>query len=174
MVPSSIAPDGTLLFEKLVAGGREDIVYLPRGEGSEIRDYLATPAGEFTASFSPDGRVVAYVSDVSGRPELYVDGFPEPKAARRVSADGAAGSIWRSDGRELYFGVGRTMFACEVKTQPSLEVGKPRVLFELPKEVRGVAARPDGSGFYLLVPVGQNPSSLTVVQNWAAQLEKHE
>jgi hypothetical protein len=59
-----------------------------------------------------------------------------------------------------------------VKPQPELEIGKPRALFELPKEIRGVAASPDGNTFYLLLSVGQDPSALTVVQNWAAQLDK--
>jgi hypothetical protein len=135
---------------------------------------LATPANENSASVSPDGRVVAYASDASGRQELYLDTFPEHTAARRVSTDGSTGASWRADGRELYFGVGRALMACDVKTQPSIEVGKPHVLFELPREIRGVASGPDGDTFYLLLPVGENPSSLTVVQNWSVQLEKHE
>ena len=52
---------------------------------------------------------------------------------------------------------------------------RTHVLFDLPpRDVRGVAPSPDGNTFYLLLPVGENPSSLTVVQNWATQLEKHE
>jgi Tol biopolymer transport system component len=171
-VPTSVAPDGTVLLDKLISGRLLDIVYFPRGEGTEIRAYLATPANESSAVISPDGRVVAYTSDASGRQELYLDTFPEHAEARRVSTGGASGSLWRRDGRELYFGVGSTLYACDVKTQPSIEIGKPHVLFELPKEVRGLASTPDGNGFHLLLPVGENPSSLTVVQNWAAQLGK--
>jgi Tol biopolymer transport system component len=180
-VPTSIAPDGTVLLDKLVSGRVNDIVYVPRGEGTNTAAYLETPANEGSAVISPDGRSVAYISDASGRQELYVDGFPHHGAARRVSTDGAVrhlstdgavGAWWRADGRELYFGAGRTMFACDVKTQPEIEIGKPRVLFEAPKEVRGVAPGPDGDKFFLLMPVGENPSALTVVQNWAAQLPK--
>jgi Tol biopolymer transport system component len=172
LVPTSIAPDGTILLDELIPGRLYDIVYLPRGDGQKTRPYLATSSNETSAVISPDGRVVAYTSDASGRQEIYVDAFPDPTAARRVSTDGATGASWRADGREIYFTSGRTVYACAVNTQSSIEVGKPRILFELPNEIRGLASRPDGDGFYLLLPVGENPSSLTVVHNWAAQLEK--
>ena len=171
-VPTSIAPDGTVLLDKLISGGLNDIMYLPRGQGTETRAYLATLANETSAVISPDGRVVAYTSDASGRQELYLDTFPDHGQARRVSTDGGTGATWRADGRELYFGVGSTLYACDVKIAPSIEVGKPRLLFELPKEIRGLASAPDGDRFFLLLPVGENPSSLTVVQNWASQLPK--
>jgi eukaryotic-like serine/threonine-protein kinase len=185
-VPTSIAPDGTVILDSLVAGRLDDIVYLPRGEGSDLRDYLATPADEYGGTISPDGGVVAYLSDLSGRQELYVDTFPQRGEPRRISTDGANGTFWgiatdggnaafwRADGRELYFIAGSTLFACDVRTSPSIEVGKPHALFEITKAARGVAPGRDGNTFFLLLAVGDNPSSLTVLQNWAAQLEKHE
>jgi len=171
-VPTSIAPDGTILLDKLVSGGRIDVVYLPRGEGTELSAYLTTPASEGSASISPDGRTVAYTSDSSGRQELYLDTFPKHSDARRVSTDGSSGAAWRADGRELYFTSGSAMYACDVKTLPAIELGKPRLLFELPKALRGAVSSPDGERFILLLPVGENASALTVVQNWDAQLEK--
>jgi Tol biopolymer transport system component len=171
-VATSITPDGTILLDKLVSGSVNDIVYIPRGEGSESRVYLASPASEGSAAISPDGRTVVYVSDTSGRQELYLDSFPQHGAARRISTDGALGAWWRADGRELFFLSGLTMFACDVKTSPSVEIGKPHVLFEVPKGTRGVAPGSDGSTFYLLLAIGDNPSALTVVQNWSAQLRR--
>jgi Tol biopolymer transport system component len=173
-VPTSVAPDGTLFMDTLISGRLNDIVYLSHGVGTETRAYLATPASEAGAAVSPDGRVVAYTSDTSGRQELYLDSFPEHGEARRVSTDGATGAYWRADGRELYFVVGLTLMACDVKTSPSIEAGKPHLLFELPKDMRGAVPAPDGDKFFLLKAVGESPSSLTLVQNWAAQLEKHE
>jgi hypothetical protein len=186
LVPTSIAPDGTILLDTLIAGRLNDIVFLPRGEGADVRAYVATPANESGATVSPDGRVVAYTSDAPGRQELYLDTFPEPGGARRastegassassrISTDGANGAFWRADGREIYFVAGPWLFACDVKTSPSIEIGRPHALFELPKTVRGVAPGPDGDEFFLLLAVGESPSSLTVVQDWSTQLEKHE
>jgi len=170
VAPTSIAPDGTILLDELVAGRLFDIGYMPRG-GKEKRDYLATAANETSAMVSPDGRVVAYTSDASGHAELYLDTFPEHSGARQVSTDGGGVAFWRADGRELYFGSGRAFYSCATKLSPAIEADKPRLLFELPKEVRGVAAGPDGNRFLLLLPVGENPSSLTLVQKWAAQVK---
>jgi serine/threonine protein kinase len=173
-VPTSIAPDGTILLDKLISGGLNDLIYIPRGEGTGDTAYLATPANESSGVFSPDGRLVAYSSDASGREEVYLDTFPEHTQARRVSTDGAIGALWRGDGKELYIFAGRAVLACDVSTSPSITVGKPHLLFDLPAiDARGVAVAPDGHQFYLMMPVGENPSALTVVQNWAAQLEKH-
>jgi WD40 repeat protein len=173
-VPTSIAPDGTILLDKLISGGLNDLIYIPRGEGTGDSAYLATPANESSGVFSPDGRLVAYSSDASGREEVYLDTFPEHTQARRVSTDGAIGALWRGDGKELYIFAGRAVLACDVSTSPSITVGKPHLLFDLPAiDARGVAVAPDGHQFYLMMPVGENPSALTVVQNWAAQLEKH-
>jgi Tol biopolymer transport system component len=172
-IPTSIALDGTILLDALVSGRSFDIAYMPRG-GKETLEYLATPASETSAKISPDGRVVAYTSDASGRDELYLDTFPEHSGARRVSTDGAAQPLWRADGRELYFFSGRALYACTTKLSPAIEADKPHLMFELPNDLRGIVAAPDGNRFVLLLPVGETPSSLTLVQHWAAQLERHD
>jgi hypothetical protein len=174
IVPDTAAPDGTLVLDELVSGRLYDIVTLKPGAGSEIRPYLATPADERGAVVSPDGRLVAYSSDTSGRREIYVDGYPEHRNVRRASTEGSTGSVWwRDDGRELYFtsANGRSIFACQVAASTGLDVGLPRVLFEGPQG--GVIyPAPHGDRFLVLTPVGERSSSLTLVQNWAAQLEK--
>ena len=173
--PTAVAPDGTVLMEELISGRLYDIVVLPRGS-TETHPYLATPADERGAEISPDGRFVAYESDTSGRREIYVDGFPEHRELRRVSTDGADGSIWwRDDGRELYFSRsnGRSIYACDVATSPNLQIGPPRLVFEGPADANVLPA-PHGDRFLVVTPVGDRPSALVLVQNWAAQLEKHE
>jgi serine/threonine protein kinase/Tol biopolymer transport system component len=175
MTPSAVAPDGTVLLDELFSGRLNDIVALPRG-GSETHPYLATPADETGAQVSPDGRFVAYASDTSGRREIYVDGFPEHRELRRVSTDGSDGSIWwRDDGRELLFSAsnGRSVLACDVTMSPNTQIGAPRVVFEGPADAT-IVPSPHGDRFLVLTPVGDRPSALILVQNWAAQLEKHE
>jgi eukaryotic-like serine/threonine-protein kinase len=173
MTPASVARDGALLLDELISGRLYDIAILPRG-GSETHPYLATPADERGAQVSPDGRLVAYSSDTSGRREIYVDGFPEHRELRRVSTDGADQSIWwRDDGRELYFSRsnGRSIFACDVATSPSLQIGPPRQVFEGPADAT-VNPAPHGDRFLVVTPVGDRPSALILVQNWASQLSK--
>ena len=171
-VPTSIAPDGTVLLDKLISGGLNDIMYLPRGEGTETRAYLATPANETSAAIShPTGASSPTRAMRRGARSSTSIRFPSttrPAACRRSGervrlACRRPGAVLRRriDARFL-----------RAKTQPQVEVGKPRLLFELPKEVRGLASAPDGDKFFLLLPVGENPSALTVVQNWASQLEK--
>jgi Tol biopolymer transport system component len=172
-IPSTAAPDGTIVLNELVAGGRYDIVYLPRGEGTETRAYLATDANEEESVLSPDGGLLAYTSDASGRTEVYVDAFPAHREARRVSSGGGSLPRWRRDGRELYFlsANGRNLLACDVTVSPSFALGTPRALFELPQDVRSILPAPKGDKFLMLVPVGPPRTALTVVQNWSAQLD---
>lgn len=49
---------------------------------------LQMPFNETQGSFSPDGRWIAYVSDESGRPEVYVQTFPVSAAKWRISSGG--------------------------------------------------------------------------------------
>ncbi len=61
------------------------------------------PKGRRGVSVSPDGKLIAYVSDVTGRPEVWVRPYPGPGAPVRVSANGGAEPLWSRNGRELYF-----------------------------------------------------------------------
>ena len=62
-----------------------------------------TPANDLRGQFSPDGRSVAYESSESGRPEIYVQAFPEPVWKVQISTGGGDAPLWRADGRELFF-----------------------------------------------------------------------
>ena len=113
---------------------------------------------------SPDDRFLAYMSNESGRNEIYVRPFdpaggPNPAAAsRQVSEQGGQGmAFWRKDGKELYFlGADRSIMAVSVSTSPALEVGKPRVLFHLAEEIAVApgtsSVSRDGERFVIAVP----------------------
>ncbi len=169
-MPRSFAPDGTLVLDRQAAIGLYDIALLPKG-GGEPKTYLATAADENDGQVSPDGRFITYASDVSGQWEIYADTFPERRQAVRVSIDGALiWSAWREDGREIYFVSSdeNSMMACDVRTAPGLEIGKPRVLFDLPPDSALVAPR--GDRILVLRRFGPRQPVLTLVQNWQAQL----
>jgi Domain of unknown function (DUF3471)/WD40-like Beta Propeller Repeat len=94
----------------------------------------------FGARFSPDGRFAAYVSDESGRNEIYVrqfnasTGFVSQSGKWQVSKDGGLGLVqWRRDGRELYYlAADGRMMAVEIMTTPTFQYGSPTALFQVP------------------------------------------
>ncbi|MFN7937802.1 MAG: protein kinase [Bryobacteraceae bacterium] len=96
-----------LLYGRRTRESQGDVMYRER-RGEELGEekvFVRSAAQEGDASFSADGRLVAYFSDESGRNEVYVREFPDGKA-RRVSRDGGNWPRWRRDGRELLFASG--------------------------------------------------------------------
>jgi serine/threonine protein kinase/Tol biopolymer transport system component len=97
-----VSPDGTTLLTLEFTGKHQNDIYLvPVAAPSQRKLFVGTEANEYGAQFSPDGQWVAYNSDRSGRPEVYlrrVDGGP----TTQVSTEGGSGLTWSADGRELY------------------------------------------------------------------------
>jgi len=174
--PTDASADGrTLLYDDQTTGMKMNLGYLRLDGKSERTDYLTTPANETGGRLSADGRFIAYLSDVSGTTEVYVDSFPKPSSARRVATGGAALQLdLRSDGKELFIlaadGDRASLFASEFRTDGELTIGRPQKLFTLPVEWSGFAPSPKGDRFLLLERVGNRSPSLTLVDNWRAQL----
>lgn len=87
---------------------------------------------EHSGQFSPDGRWVAYVSDESGRREIYIRPFPGPGAASPVSTAGGIAPRWEKTGKELYYiAPDSTLMAAPIAVKgDSLAVGVPLALFQ--------------------------------------------
>jgi len=85
------------------------IAYLQAGDiwvrppDGEPRPFFTSDADEAQASFSPDGRFVAYTSDKTGRLEVYVRPYPGPGSETLISGDGGMSPAWSRDSRQLYF-----------------------------------------------------------------------
>jgi hypothetical protein len=129
---------------------------------------LGTEFQEGLGSFSPDGRWVAYLSNESGRLEVYVRPFVASGSAGapslgdgkwQVSKDGAALALpkWRSDGKELVFiGTGNRMMAADVNgSGAAFQAGTPPALFTLSAGA-GMDMTPDGKRFLANVPPAQS------------------
>ncbi len=81
-------------------------------------------------ALSPDGRWMAYVSNESGRDEVYVRAFPEPAGQTLVSVNGADEPMWSLDGRMLFYRTALLeMVAASVETEPVFRVTARDVLF---------------------------------------------
>jgi hypothetical protein len=118
---------------------------------------------------------MAYSSDESGRPEIYVQSFPDPGVKHQVTTDGGSSPGWRADGKELIFGAadGTTVMSSEVTTTPDFHATPPRALLKFPTTLTGAAIMPDFSKALLMLPSGDAaPASATVVLDWAADAKK--
>jgi Tol biopolymer transport system component/tRNA A-37 threonylcarbamoyl transferase component Bud32 len=108
---NGFSPDGKRVSYSIV--GREtqrDLYTLPldltdpeHPKAGKPEVFLATPAVELFGRFSPDGRWMAYVSNESGRPELYVRPFPGPGGKWQISNEGGNIPVWSRDGRQIFY-----------------------------------------------------------------------
>ncbi len=175
--------DGKYLFYELLnpdASG--DLWYLERkedGNGWEPHVFLQTPFAELAAQLSPDGEHVAYVSDESGQPEIYVRPFPKREGKTTVSTNGGRQPRWSRDGKELFYAEGSTLVAVSVSTAPKFSVGSATRLFEQ----RTLAKAPypqydvseDGQRFVFAELAGDfEEPSIQVVQNWFAEFKESQ
>ena len=93
-------------------------------------EFLVTPFQERGATFSPNGRWLAYVSDKSGQNEVYVRPYPGPGDEFIISVGGGQEPVWSPDGQELYYRRGQQMLAVPVETDPTFVPGTEESLFE--------------------------------------------
>ena len=165
----SMSPDGKVLLY-----GNSDIMTLPLTGTGKATAYLQTKYPERFATFSPDGRWIAYQSDESGRSEIYVQGFPERRGKWPVSAEGGRFPAWRADGKELYWvGADGTLMAASVELQTAgVRVLRTEALFRLPTGDERARYQPsrDGRRFLVYEPEGAQDRAMVVVENWAARV----
>ena len=182
-VPTDWSRDGLLvLYHEYAPDTQRDLWVLPvtpdgkPEAGTKARPYLRTRFNEYQGRFSPEPipRWVAYTSDESGRDEVYVQGFPEPRGKFQISTGGGSYPEWSPDGRELYYvsANGKLMAAGLKLGENSVAPSTPRELFAVTAMTgTSYAVAPDGKRFLVRAPaVGSQP--LEVVVNWPALLKK--
>ncbi len=171
--------DGRFLFYGAGISGRDGLWAIPLLGDRKPFPVVESPFLTDEAQLSPDGRFLAYMSNESGRYEVYVQPFPGPGPTLRLSTGGGAQPRWRGDGRELfYLAPAGALMAVDIKAGATLRPGVPRRLFSTTVAVEHptfdqYAVTADGQRFLVLVPVGDASSSpITVVLNWTAGLKK--
>jgi eukaryotic-like serine/threonine-protein kinase len=174
--PRSWSPDGkVLVFEQLDPQTNRDLWLLPMDGDRTPKLYLRTPFIEASGTISPDGQWMAYLSDESGRSEVYVDTFPTPRNKYRVSDQGAFSVFWRKDGRELAILSAdlRSLLVAEVSAGADFHASAPRQIVALPQGTVFAQPTPDFQRVLAAVPVSENSAStLTVVLDWIGALRK--
>ena len=178
--PMSFSPDGQLIaFFRADPKTQRDI-WIASVKDRKRTLFLGTPATEGAPRFSPDGRWIAYVSDESGRPEIYVQPYPRVGGKWQISTDGGIEPVWNANGRELFYRVGNKMMAVQIATQPTFAAGRPTALFEgeylaSPFPATGVTydVTPDGQRF-LMIKDAQTAAAtrINVIVNWFEELKR--
>jgi Tol biopolymer transport system component len=175
LFPTSASPDGTLLALTTTRGNNGyDVFILPLVNPGEPYPLLQTPFDEEAATFSPDGRWLAYQSNESGREEVYVTPFAGLGRKWQISTAGGMLPRWRSDGSELlYQAPDGTLMAVSISvTGDDLAAAAPVALFNTgvqPSDFPTWALSPDGQRVLIVEPVvGSDTTRITVVVNWLA------
>jgi serine/threonine-protein kinase len=175
---ASWAPGGAMAFFQFEPGAARDIWVLGPG-ATEAERVIGTAANERAPRFSRDGSWIAYVSNATGRDEVYLRPYPGPGASMPVSTSGGVEPVWSRNGRELFYRNGNQVLAVSVNTAGALVLGEPRVLFESPFEREGLGVAnydvaADGRFIMVAAPStdGESSSELSVVENWVQELER--
>ena len=183
-LPTSWSRDGRfVLLDQAAPGTPLSIWSLPvtqDGEAAgEPRRYLDTPLGGTNGEFIPeaDPRWVAYQSNESGQPELYVQAFPVPHGKFQISAGGGRFPRWGPGGREVFYvSLDDKLMAVDLKFRAdSVEPSAPHELFPLPTPTINFIpydVTADGQRFLVQAPSVQ-PAPLTVIVNWPALVTDH-
>jgi Tol biopolymer transport system component len=170
--PQSYAPDGTLLFATIGPETGSDLSLLDAK--GQPRPWVATNAEEIDGRFSPDGRAIAYTSNASGRPEVYVQSRENGANRLQVSASGGEVPVWSRRGDRIYFRLGTSMMEATVGTGLPLTAGPPARIFNSGWTLHPYYdAAGSGDGF---VMIAQAPeairSRIDVVLNWFSRLDE--
>ena len=175
--PAAVTPDGrTLVFLRSSEKTSYDIYAMPLA-GGPAQPIVVTPAYDGGARLSPDGRWMIYVSNDSGRNEVYVRPFPGPERRRPISTEGGGQAVWSPTGREIFYRNGNRMMAVDVTERgDDIELGAPHVLFERRNAfgagitIANYDVSPDGQHF-VMVKDEAIASRIDLVLNWFAELD---
>ena len=177
-----LSPDGkTLVFRQNRDTTGRDIGILRLEGESEPELLLQTPFDEDTGMLSPDDLWLAYVSNESGREEIYVRPFPGPGGKLQISTEGGAEPLWSRDGGELFYRIGDKMMAVAIATEPQLAPGRPTLLFE--GRYRSGASGGNPATGYDVAPDGRfvmiraeesagTTQQINLVLNWFEELKR--
>ena len=151
--PYGWAADGRLIFKQT-----QDIGVLTMEGERTVEMLLAADFSVGEPALSPDGRWLAYYSNETGTPLIYVKPFPNvDDGLWNVSLDFGVSPVWSPDGRELFYrdGGGRNLMVVPVETEPTFSAETPELLlgtsdYELGVSstgARGFDLAPDGDRF---------------------------
>jgi len=171
LTPRAWSPDGQwILMGRIQPDTGLDLMKFSVKD-KKMKPFVVTEHSEITAAFSPDGKWVAYSSDESGRPEIYVRAFDGSEGRWQISTGGAAVPFWKKLD-EIIFQSGQRVLSVRVRTSPAFSAEPPKVLFESPFALAGIM--PDGNRFLVVDRRGAGTLDvpLRVVANWFSEVRE--
>jgi len=163
--PNDVTADGAVvIYQQRTARGTWDLLTLPIENPKEPTPLFASEFSEHSARLAPGGGRMAFTSDESGRPRVYVTPFPSGGARRPVAPLGGSRARWRRDGRGLYF-ISPDRKLVAVSIDSAGEPGAPRVLFDVSTWLDYDVAR-DGRFIAIVSQVVGAEQPLAAIVNW--------
>ena len=185
--PDDWSLDGRLILDQtLDARTGRDLWVLPLFGERKPRPLLQSEFDEQQAQLSPDNRWIAYISNETGRWEVYVRSFPNLGDLHQISESGGTQPRWRRDGKELFYLAGdHTLMAVDLGRGATIRPAAPRPLFQLSVAHSGVptgvrdrtrfAVTADGQRFLVNATLpGAGPREISVATYWPALLSRRE
>ena len=176
--PTDWSSDGRFILFNQYGPSGSDVWVLPMFGDGKPYALVNSQFEESAAFFSPDGHWFAYTSNETGRPEVYIQTFPQTGGKWLVSGGGGGQPHWRADGKELFYvAPDKTLMSVEIKTGSTIEIGAPKPLFITKVRSYGAPNRyvvsPDAQRFLVNAPAGDATAApITVVVHWANSLKK--
>jgi eukaryotic-like serine/threonine-protein kinase len=155
----------------------QDLWIAPQSPGAsgEPKPLIQSQFNELDGVFSPDGHWIAYVSNESGRDEVYVQTFPLTDTKHRISPGGGSNPEWSKDGAELfYMAPDRNLMAVPIRlSAKAFEPGIPKVLFSIPGTGIRRAYAPSANGRFLIAKSLDEDATtpITVILNWRTRAD---
>jgi Tol biopolymer transport system component len=177
----TVSPDGRyVLFSKVMSAADWDLSYLSPGETpAQESVLLRAPGWQQDPRVAPGGDYVAYMSNESGKFEIYLTRFPSGQGRWQVSVGGGEWARWSQRGDRLYYVKGDDVMAVDVTLGASPALGTPQRLFSRPTIAvptiggysPGFDVSTDGERFVFFrdPQAGVSEHQVVVVQNWFAE-----
>jgi serine/threonine-protein kinase len=166
-----LSPDGITTVYNAIYNGSFNVESFSLAEPHETHDVSASPrALEARARFSPDGRLVAYQSDESGRAEVYIRSFPDAAGRTQVSTDGGTAPVWSPEGKRLYYLHDGSIMSATLARDATLRVLSRELILKGPF-AQEFDVSPDGFRF-LVVESEAASTTLVAVPNWLTELRR--
>ena len=170
-VPTGFTPDGRMIAASGVepAGHTMYLVDVKSGEKHVLE---SSPYISVFPTVSPDGHWLAYVSDETGRWEIYIRALSKSALRWRISTDGGEEPIWDRSGHRLFFRNGDKWMRVELSTGPAFKASEPVQILAGPYvNIPGYSYDVAADGRFLLLKSeyqDKRTSALEVIENWPA------